>query len=196
MKSNEFLIERVINLHTPAQKQQFVGVVWDLMQKSYASVPGGFGSAASPEELIAKTGLWKLVRRGDVITAANLYRDQYGRKTIASGTDGTRQGVKDYKLMKDEDVKFSRSWAEVSGAPEHLMKKAKCVPIPAKFAPLLTRKHILSYNEDGVHYSRMIAGDVHEKIIYGSVTLSADDLALLQQHGIQMHELPNNFKFA
>ena len=194
MKSTDFLIERVVNLFTTQEKLKYADEVWALFQRSYAKLPGGFGSAANVEELVTKTGLWKLVTRNGEVTAANVYRDQHGRKSIAAGTNGSKQGLRDYLMVKDADIKLQRVWAEVSGAPEHMMKKAGCKPVPAKFAPMLTKKHILSVNDDGFHYTRLIAGSPHEKIIYGSISLSAADVALLDQYGILLHELPENIK--
>src|ERR1700741_3909740 len=154
MKSTEFLTEHIVNLLTPQDKQKYAIVVWDLLQQSYAPA-GGFHSAASPEELITKSGLWKLMRRDGKITVAAIYRDQNGRKSIAAGTDGSQQGKKDYMAIKNADVSMNRAWAEVSGAPEKILLRSGAKPIPAKFAPLLTGKEIVEYNPDGFHYTRL-----------------------------------------
>ena len=104
MRSQEFLVERILNLFTAADKQKYVDQVWNILQSSYASV-GGFKTSPSKEDLINTTGLWKLVRRGDDgITALKVYKDLYGRKSVGSGTNGTIQGKKDYILLKDSDV--------------------------------------------------------------------------------------------
>ena len=182
MKASDVLVERVVNAFTPEQKNKFVQQVWDIMQRSYASI-GGFGTASSPEELIQFSGLWKIVTRDGNITAVNIYRDQHGRKSIASGTDGSPQGKKDYLMIKNEDVKFNRAWAEVSGAPEKILIRAGAKAIPAKFAPILTQKEILSYNPDGVHYTRLIAGHPHEKAMYGVVKVTPDLENLLRAQG-------------
>lgn len=194
MKSNEFLTERILNLHDTPAKLKFGQEVWDLLQLSYSTVPGGFGTADSLEDLISKTGLWKIVTRDGKVTAVNLYRDQYGRKSVAAGTNGSRQGIKDYYMVKTEDEKFERAWAEVSGKPELLMKKSGAKPLPSKFAPMLTKKEIISYNPDGVHYTRMIGGEPHEKIIYGSIYITQQDADRMTSAGITLHDLPENIK--
>lgn len=195
MKAAELLIEHVVNAFTPEQKNKFVQQVWDIMQKSYASI-GGFGTASSPEELIQTSGLWKIITRNGNITAVNIYRDQHGRKSIASGTDGSPQGKKDYLMIKNEDVKFNRAWAEVSGAPEKILMRSGAKAIPAKFAPILTQKEILSYNPDGVHYTRLIAGHPHEKAMYGVINVTPDLEDSLRAQGIELSELPKNLKSA
>lgn len=196
MKSTDFLTERILNLHDTAAKQQLGPQIWDLLQLSYSKVPGGFGTADSLEELIGKTGLWKVVTRDGIVTAANIYRDQFGRKSVAAGTNGTKQGIKDYFMVQGDDKKLGRAWAEVSGKPEAFMQKSGATPIPAKFAPMLTKKEIIEYNPDGVHYTRMIGGEPHEKVIYGAVKLTKDDATQLVNAGIELHTLPKNIQIS
>lgn len=184
------LTEHVVNLHTPEQKKKYAAAVWDLLQKSYEKI-GGFKSAASPEELIHDSGLWKVITRGGVPTAVNIYKDKFGRKSIAIGTDLSIQGKRDYAMIKDEDIRFKRAWAEVSGAVEKYMIRVGAKPLPSRFAPFLTGKKILEVNPDGVHYTRLISGHPHEKVIYGFVNLSATELEELEATGVTIHELPS-----
>jgi hypothetical protein len=193
MRANELLTERVLNLLTSDDKLKYADTVWDMLQTSYVKA-GGFHSADDIADLIQKTHLWKLVKRGSRITAASLYKDKHGRKTIASATDGTPQGKHDYGMIKDADIHLGRAWCEVSGAPEHLMQKAGLKPLPSKFAPLLTGKPIDEYNEDGYHYTRVIHGHPHEKAIYGSVKITPEVSLLLAQHNIDLRELPEHFR--
>ena len=191
MRANEFLIERVVNAFTVQDKQAHAQEVWDMLQKSYAAVPGGFGTADSVEELINKSALWKMVRRDGHITAIGIYRDQHGRKSIAAGTDGTVQGKRDYMMIKTADISQGRAWAEVSGAPEAILRRSGARPLPNKFAAVLTGKVILDLNPDGIHYTRLIGGDAHEKAIYGTVDLSPELVEKLAAQGIELHEFPN-----
>lgn len=192
MNIKELLVERVINAFDQPIKNKYADQVWDIMQTSYQSLPGGFGTASSVEELIDKSGLWKLVVRDGTVTAANIYKDQNGRKSIASGTNGTTQGKKDYFMIKTADVKLNRSWGEVSGPAERVMNKLGAKPIPNKFAAMLTGKEILEFNPDGFHYTRLIAGDPHEKIIYGTVNASPELVATMAAQGITLHDLSSN----
>lgn len=193
MRIKDLLTERVVNLFDPEDKAKYADRVWDMLQVAYEPV-GGFGSAANVEELIDTPGLWKLVVRDGEITALTLYKDAHGRKAIASATNRQKSGSKDYKMIRQADHELSRSWAEVSDKPEILFQKMGAHPIPNKFAHILTGKHILDYNDDGYHYTRLIAGHPHEKIIYGTVQLSADMLQKIQDAGIELHELPSNMQ--
>jgi len=138
------------------------------MQLSYEPI-GGFLSAKSKEELIQKVAFTKMVRKDGKIVAASLYKDSHGRKRIASGTDGTSIGKLALRQILREDVKFDRAWGEVSGKMEHIAKKDGAVPYPNILAADLLKKKILELNPDGYHYTRMIQGEPHEKIIYGTI---------------------------
>ena len=193
MKINDLLVERVLNAFDKESKEAYAKEVWDMLQKAYASI-GGFGSASSPEELINDSGLWKMVKRNGAITAVNIYKDKFGRKAIASATDGSVQGKRDYFMITKDDVNLKRSWAEVSGSPEKIMARMDATPIPAKFAAMLTGTELLHFNDDGSHYTRLIAGHPHEKIIYGTVNLDQNSLDRLKKMGVKIEELPPGFK--
>lgn len=207
MRYREFLIERVLNLHTPEEKMSYAKQVWDMLQRSYQKI-GGFKSAANLEELINTPGYWKIIRRGDKITAVNIYKKSSKTKTpkvIASATEtyfdpdkqrykATPQGLSDYEMIKRDDIKMKRSWAEVSGPAETVMKKSGASPIQNQYAEFLTGKKIIDKSEDGYHYTRLIHGEPHEKIIYGFVNLSDEGREELMTKGIDVNELPANIK--
>lgn len=192
MRAKEFITERVLNLFDRPSKERMADKVWAMLQHSYGNLPGGFATASTIEELIKKSSLWKVVVRNGEPTAAILYKDQFGRKGIASCQDGSKQGIRDYMMIRNADTALDRSWAEVSGKPEAVMAKSGAKKIPAKFAHILTKKNILSYNPDGYHYTRLINGHPHEKVIYGAVRLSPSDVDYLVSQGISLHDLPTN----
>ena len=185
----QLLTEHVVNLHDTISKDKYGEEVWDMLQRSYAAI-GGFKTASSLEELIEKSGMWKLVLRDGIVSAVKIYRDQFGKKSIASGSDGTRQGKLDIFMMMKDDIKFSRSWAEVSGPVEKLMVKFGAIPIPAKFAEYLSKKKVLSIAPDGYHYARLIEGEPHIKIIYGFPVLTPEEKIELELMDIDPSELP------
>lgn len=185
------LLEHYINLFTPEEKYKYASQVWDLLQLSYAYA-GGFKTAASIDELIAKSGLWKLNIRDGHIYTAFIYKDKLGRKTIALGTDGSDRGKDDLLKIQSDDIMMNRSWVEVSGSVERIMIKYNAIPISNKFASILINKEILSYNDDGFHYTRLIAGHPHEKIIYGFVELNKEVLGNLLDSGIAISDIPSN----
>lgn len=193
MNLNQILTEHFVNLHTTAQKEQYKDQVWELLQGAYANI-GGFKGAVNADELAQTPGIWKLSRRNGKIVAAAIYKDSHGRKTIAVGTDGSTAGKRDFHIIKNEDLSHKRMWVEASGAMEHVFKKANTITVPNKYAGVLTGKHILDLNPDGVHYTRLIGGSPYEKIIFGFVNLDDDLLAKIQAAGLSLHELPENIR--
>lgn len=208
MRYREFLIERVVNLHSTDEKMAYADEVWDMLQRSYKKI-GGFKSAGSPEELANDAGYWKLVRRGDKITAVGVYKKSPKTKNfkmIASATEtelnpdtgeykATAQGLRDYNMVKSSDIKTQRSWAEVSGPAEKIMMRSGATPIDNKYAEFLTGKKIVDLNPDGYHYTRLIQGEPHEKVIVGFINLSPEGAEELSRRGINLQELPSNIKF-
>lgn len=205
MLSREFLIERVLNLHTQDEKSKYVDDVWDMLQNSYKKL-GGFKTALDKQELLSFPGYWKIVKRGDKITAVNIYRKSpktTNYKVIASATEtqvdpktgenrATKQGLADYNMLNKADVKMQRSWAEVSGPAEVMMKRMGAKPVPNKYAALLTDKEILELNPDGYHYTRLIQGKPHEKVIYGITKLTPETKKQLEISGLDINDFPTN----
>lgn len=161
------LLEHIVNAWSKDEMEKHKNEVWELLQTAYRDI-GGFAAASDPNDLIASTTLWKMVRRDGKIIAVVVYRDQYGRKSLGMGHDGTRASIAEALAIIGEDISRLRSWAEVSGAPEKLMMRKGAIPIPNRYAAALTGKSILSYNDDGYHYTRLIGGKPYEKIIVGN----------------------------
>jgi hypothetical protein len=182
MRFKEILTETYVNAINPDQKQKYAKQVWDILQDSYSSLPGGFATAATIEELIEKSWLWKMVKKDGKIVAVQIYKDKHGRKGIAGGTDGSRVGKEAFSKIVADDIKLNRSWAETSGAPERIMTKLGATPVPNSLAAMLTGKEILSLNPDGYHYTRLIAGKPYEKIIFGTVNVPEEVIKKLQSH--------------
>lgn len=160
--------ERYLNLLQPSEKEQYVDIVWDMLDKSYKKI-GGYKGASSPEELIEKSSLWKLVRKNNKIVALAIYKDERGRKSIGVASDGTDEGKNALFDLWLEDLKFSRAWGEVSGAAEAKKLGLGYKPIPNKYAEEILGKDVLSLNPDGIHYTRLIGGIPYEKVIVGKV---------------------------
>jgi hypothetical protein len=68
-------------------------------------------------------------------------------------------------------------------------------PVDNKYAQLLTDKKILDLNPDGYHYTRLIQGEPHEKVILGFIDLSPESEMELHSQGINIKELSPNIKF-
>jgi hypothetical protein len=115
-----------------------------------------------------------------------IYKNQHGRKLIGLATDQSRQGKTDLAKIAQDDHQLRRSWAEVSGKAETLIVKIGGKPLSHKLAKQLTGKEILGYDVDGIHYSRLIGGELKHKAIYGFPKLSAEQEELLKKNEIQV----------
>jgi hypothetical protein len=162
------ILERFVNLFKKEDIEPYIEDIWNIMQRTYEPI-GGFKTANSPEELLNKISFAKLVRKNDKIVAAALYKDKYGRKAIAKGSDGSVDGIKSIKQIYKEDVKMNRSWGEFSGKAESLLLKYGGVPIPNDMVEDILGKEIESKDKDGFHYTRMINGEPIRKIMIGNV---------------------------
>lgn len=163
------LLERYVNVFDNTDKKKYVDDVWDILQSTYEPL-GGFKTAASKAELIQKSWLWKLIRKNNKIVACLLYKKEFGRKSIACGSDGTPEGKQALKTLMQQDIKQKSSWGEFSGAAEHLIKKYGGAPIPVAQAVEILKKmgkEVQSTNPDGYHYTRLIQGKPYEKIMLG-----------------------------
>lgn len=164
VKLKDLLEERYINLFDKEDMTKYGEEVWKLIQQTYAPI-GGYPDD-NIVDLIKDTAMWKLVRKNGKIVAFCLYKDKSGRKSIAGGSDGSSEGKKALFDIFKEDFRLNRSWAEVSGKLEQiLLANFKAQPLPNTYAQKLTGKKILSLNSDGVHYTRLIGGEPHEKMI-------------------------------
>ena len=173
-----FLEEKVLSIginskdehHREKHRQE----IHDMIHKAYSHPDiGGYGGikSGSKEESDAihkdiSNSMIKATKRNGKITAVNLYRNQSGRKSIASATDGTEQGKKDWIKTKTDDNKQKRSWGEVSDKVEHLQKKLGVPVIPVDKAKELIKKDMTPIGKEG-HYTRKIGGEDHRKLAMG-----------------------------
>lgn len=161
------LVEHYVNIDNGNEMKSFVDEVWALLQTAYSGI-GGFHTATSPEHLIHKTDFWKAVRRDGKLVAVVVYVNRHGyRKALGVGHNGTRQGKRDAVGILRADVNLDRSWIEVSGRAEELEISLGATMLPNQYAEILTGKEILSLNDDGYHYTRLIAGKPFEKVMMG-----------------------------
>lgn len=146
--------------------------IHDLLHKAYKPIGGYAGhESGSDEESKAihhdiSHSVIKMTKREGKVSAVNLYRKQHGRKSIASATDGTERGKRDFLKTKLEDHEQKRAWGEVSGAVEHIQRKIGVPVVHNKHAGRLTGKETKP-DENGEHYTRKIGGHDHRKVIMG-----------------------------
>jgi hypothetical protein len=89
-----------------------------------------------------------------------------GRKLIAAGTDGSKQGKTDLKGNLERSEKRQNVHAEVSGALGKLMQKMNYPTVPSKEAGKILGKVVKPTSD--TTYIRDIGGHPHEKTLVGS----------------------------
>lgn len=182
MKHNfyEFLAETYKNLlsNDLELKEKYVDQVWDMLQAAYAPLGGIHGNGfKDKQDMIHNIPFWKLVVRGDHVTAVAMYKQKDGRKRVAIATDGSTASKSDLANLLKADLTTGRSYGEVSGPSlkfitrifgESEMKKY--------FVPVDIVKKILWDDEikpvDDFTYARKIGGVWHEKVMIGNASLS------------------------
>ena len=169
---NEALIcEHFVNALTKEDMKKYADEVWAILTKAYEYC-GGMAGMDSVDQLMDETDMWKMVRKNGKIVAVNTYSGKRsGRRICYDGQDGSEEGKRAFKKILEEDFKLKdrQSWAEVSGAMEVTALKQGAMPIPAYIAELIMKdKTFDSIHEDGFHYTRMIGGEPHTKLMVGN----------------------------
>ena len=166
------LEERFYHPKTVSEKEKWLDEVWDILVTGYEPIGGLKG--VDREDLMHDEYMWKIVLRKGRVSAVAVYRISPAgdRKAVCASCDLTPQGKNDLRMIMREDVKMGdrHVWAELSGAPEHMSKKAGMNVIPNDAAEEILNargKKIVSKNPDGVHYTRIIGGEPHEKALMG-----------------------------
>lgn len=162
----EILNEHYVNCFTPEEKQEYAERVFELIQIAYANI-GGNCNITDIEALCEDTGMWKLVRRNGEIIFAAIYKDRQGRKFVAIGHDGSREGKSELRSIIAQEVRMHRCWAEVSGSMAKIMLNSGMSAIPADRASEVLGKDILAYGDDGYSYTRIIGGNTYNKVLVG-----------------------------
>lgn len=177
MQFKQFITEHIVSIGFNDDQEKlrakYRDEIFDILQKAYSHPSiGGYGklTSGSQEEATAiksdiESSLIKASIRNGKITAVALYKKSAGRKCIASGTDGTKQGLLDFKKNKLEDIKQERAWAEVSGKPEAIMRALGAPVVPSEQAAYLLDKEVTIIDKE--RYSRKIGGKEADKVIIG-----------------------------
>lgn len=180
----KFLEEKYLNIgfhdgqgkeHLEKHRQE----MHDHLRNSYKEIGGYSGhKPGSKEESDAihhdlSHHAVKAVRRNGKITALAVYKraqDGKNRKLIGVGTNGTKEGAHDFRHhITREDHGQKRAWAEVSGAVEHIYRKAGMPQHPASSAEKILGKKVKINKDDPNRYTRKIGDEDHEKTILGHV---------------------------
>lgn len=173
---HQFLSEHVVSIGFNSEqehmREKHRDGIHDLLRSAYKNMDGYLGKGSGTKEeseaihnAITDNNIKAVIRNGKV-SAVNLYKNRFGRKSIASASDGSIQGKKDYIKIKTEDNVHKRAWGEVSGKVEHILRKIGTPQIPADKAEHLTgdKVEILPGN---THYKRNIGDSKYTKTILG-----------------------------
>lgn len=124
--AEENLQEKYLNMlpGDEAEKKKHAQEVFDILTKSYES-QGGLksGGFENPQSMVDNIPFWKVHKNGSgQITHVILYKDKLGRKPVALGTNGTKEG-KNWlaHTMKRE---LGRGHMEVSGNALNFYKRS------------------------------------------------------------------------
>lgn len=115
IKFSDYLNENIVNITDTNNKQKYAKDVWNILQLSYEHLGGIKGSGfESVENMIEKIPFWKVIKSNNKVVACILYKDKNGRKLVALGSDGTKEGKKAIAKAIIDEVKSKRSWYEIS----------------------------------------------------------------------------------
>ena len=110
---DEYLTETFLNLFSSPDKMKHKDEVFALLQASYAPIGGLKGAGFnSPDDMVQNVPFWKLIRKSSKIVAVAMYKDKYGRKRVAVGSDGSPEGKAAVASIFKAD--FSRAYFEIS----------------------------------------------------------------------------------
>ena len=109
------VFESYVNISDEESKRKYAQSVWEILQLSYESLGGikGYGFE-SIENMISKIPFWKVIKSNNKVVACILYKDKNGRKLVALGSDGSKEGKRAIAKAIIEEVKTKRSWYEIS----------------------------------------------------------------------------------
>lgn len=164
--------EHFVTPKTPEEMRKYADQVWKLLNDAYKYC-GGMKGMDSPEQLIAETDIWKLVRRdGKTITAVITYSTKRGgRKACYMGAEQSERGRHDLLMISQEDAKLTdrEAWCEVSGRAVSYKLKNGWTPIINGLAKeIMKDKEFDELCDDGFFYVRKIGGHKLHKIMLGN----------------------------
>jgi len=160
-------------ISSTAEKSYIADEVYSLLFKAYRHVKGGL-HFLSPDELISKTSQWRVLYLDCNIVGVIIYKAKRGLKMVAMAiSDSLDYSLRTHiKTMLSHifQISFRNSWMEVSeGAEKFILKVGgEKFIISNTLAFQLTKKNILSLDNDGIHYYREINGVIKRKLIIGT----------------------------
>lgn len=187
MRATELLTERYFNAFKPADKAKYSQEIWDMLQRSYKPVGGIHGNGFRDiDDMIQSNHMFKIGLRGGNPVMVSIYKDKDGgRKKVALGTDGSREGIVMARDSLKAELFTGRAYGEFSGPVFGAAKKMfppevlTTFLVPAKDVSAMINKEItigagpdmktMGENDpySQYYYQREIGGELHTKIAYG-----------------------------
>lgn len=175
MKYENLVLWEMLNteiVNSAAERAFLADDVFSLLQTTYQNISGGL-HFSSPDELVAKTSVWKIIYFEENIVGVVIYKAKKGLKMVAlalshSLSKPLKQHVKTM-LSYLFKVTFNNTWMEVSEGVERFIVKngGEKYFISNTLASRLTGKEIVGLCSDGYHYQRVINGVLKTKVMVG-----------------------------
>ena len=166
----------VLSSDSEEEQIQYAKIVWPIVEEAYAYA-GGLAGIHTVDDFIKEyvyndkdEFLWKMVRRGNKITAVKIYKFKNGhRKSVCMASVKGEQGDHDLNMIISEDLKIKErgAWAEVSGKALGKYLNMGAVVIPNSMAKELLPGKSIETLDDGYFYKRLIKGKPCVKMIIG-----------------------------
>lgn len=176
ISTDKFINEHFTNIFVKNDRQlidMYKEQVWSILWNCYKDLPGGMAGCNNVDDLINESDFWKLVTKNGKVLAVFVYNfKRGGRKIQYAGRVNSDEGRKAFYSVVEEDVRLKdrETWSEVSGRPEEIYNKKGFTPIPADVAQMILKdKKFISIDPDGYHYTRLIGGEPHKKIMMGNI---------------------------
>lgn len=123
--------------------------------------------------MIKNIPMWKVAKRGNDVKAVIMYKDKNGRKSVALGTDKSKEGKEMLANMLAAEYTMGRAYAEISdNALAFILKHVGKDTFIKILIPVDKVKEIMKDNEiipiNTYLYKREIGGTYHKKIMIGN----------------------------
>lgn len=173
------------------QRNKYAKQVYDMVVKAYEYLKGLAGCKSFEDfqkqyvnDERDKNLMWKLVRRGDTITACKIYvLNSLGRKSVVMASLDTEQGKNDLNKILSEDYNMTdrHAWAEVSGKALGKALNMGAIPLPNHMLSSLLPKKLKNgeielIENENYFYKRLIKGEWHTKMLIGQPTNSKEQI--------------------
>ena len=187
MRATELLTERYFNAFKTNDKAKYAQEIWDMLQRSYAPIGGIHGDGFNNiEDMIQSNHMFKVgLSSGKPVMVAVYKNKNGGRKKVALGTDGSREGIMIARDSLRAEFNTGRTYGEMSGPVFGALKKMfppevlTTMLVPASEVSAMIKKDItigpgpdmkVGGENDPYgpfYYQRDIGGEMHTKLAYG-----------------------------